>query len=172
MSARYLWQRLWFPCVLIRCGGRLRCSQVLRYRRSGDNRWLLTILGSDEQLMTDIKARELEAAQLAAPVGTAIPSIGDKSFRGTSLSNESLDEFLVAGPDERPKDPLKGVWKEHAHSKTLMRQRPLFTGKGAGCSPSAGGVERLATRGRRSSPQPCGVRACARDVVWRFWIRV
>jgi hypothetical protein len=97
--------------------------EVTRFRNSGDLRWLVTVLGNDEELMHTIAARDEEAISLkegAAYNGVDPEEEEDRRFRGTTLSAESLDEFLVAGKSSLLLFPGVAAWYRAMSEKLIM----------------------------------------------------
>ena len=93
-------------------------TEIERFRRSADWRWLIEQLGSDLEL----------AAALGQPWATA-----DAAFEPSFIETESsLDELLV-GPEEEDTG-LTTRWQYCPSAKTLGG-RKQYTGRGAGCAP-------------------------------------
>jgi hypothetical protein len=70
-------------------------AEVEQFRRGGGPRWLWEMLGSDEELVASVTAAERERDLFAAAEAAE-----DSRYEGTTLSNRSLDEFLVGDPPE------------------------------------------------------------------------
>ncbi len=93
-------------------------TEIERFRRSADCRWLVQQLGSD--------------SELAATLGQQW-AMSDAAIEPSFVETEgSLDELLV-GPEEEEKG-LPARWQYCTSTKTLGG-RKQYTGRGAGCAP-------------------------------------